>query len=60
MSDHSPESSSDGSVDPTEPHNLLAQLDGQQNHVMAELDKLNEQIELLLRQCSQQRSTQAA
>ncbi len=39
------------------PQNLLAELDAKQNQVMADLDELNEQIECLLRQCSQERSS---
>ena len=42
------------------PQNLLAELDSQQNNVLNELDRLNEQIEQLLRQCSQERSAQKA
>jgi hypothetical protein len=42
------------------PRNLLAQLDAQQNKVIEELDELNERIEGLLRQCSQERSAKAA
>jgi hypothetical protein len=42
------------------PRNLLAQLDAQQNEVIKELDELNAQIENLLRQCSEERSSRAA
>ena len=39
------------------PQNLLAELDAKQNQVMTDLDELNEQIECLLRQCSQERTS---
>lgn len=42
------------------PRNLLAQLDAQQNHVMEELDALNDRIETLLNRCSENRSAKAA
>ena len=45
---------------PESPQNFLARLDAQQNQVIADLDALNEQIESLLRQCSDERSSDAA